>query len=76
MLNHVLSSLAVVLILCVRVEDIVLAEIHVGSAINIFSRYGYLSLSMRVIPRNDSDPTWIIREPSADIFSNISVKQR
>lgn len=78
MLNHVPASLAVVFLLAsLQATDVMVlaADIHVGSAINIFSRYGYLSLSMRVIPRNDSDPSWIIREPSADIFSNISVKQ-
>lgn len=37
-----------------------------GGAVNIFSRYGYLSISMRVVPRNDSD-TWIFREPTLEI---------
>jgi hypothetical protein len=43
-------------------------QLHVGGAINLFSRYGYLSISMRVVPRNDTDPTWIFREPTVDIF--------
>lgn len=42
---------------------------HLGGAVNVFSRYGYLSISMRVIPRNDTD-TWIFREPALDIFHN------
>ncbi|GFG36089.1 hypothetical protein Cfor_03664 [Coptotermes formosanus] len=41
---------------------------HLGGAINVFSRYGYLSISMRVVPRNDSNPTWIFREPTVDVF--------
>jgi hypothetical protein len=41
---------------------------HLGSAINLFSRYGYLSISMRVVPREDKDLTWIFREPTVDIF--------
>ena len=41
---------------------------HLGGAINLFSRYGYLSISMRVVPRNDSNPTWIFREPTVDVF--------
>lgn len=45
--------------------------LKVGRAINIFSRYGYLSLSMKVVPRNDSNPHWIFREPTVDIFKNI-----
>lgn len=49
-------------------------QLHLGGAINIFSRYGYLSISMRVVPRNDSDPTWIFREPTVDIFRNISLQ--
>ncbi|CAK9804786.1 Torso-like protein [Anthophora plagiata] len=42
---------------------------RLGGAVNIFSRYGYLSISMRVIPRNDTD-TWIFREPTLDVFRN------
>ncbi|XP_069686618.1 torso-like protein [Periplaneta americana] len=49
-------------------------QLHLGGAINIFSRYGYLSISMRVVPRNDSDPTWIFREPTVDIFRNLSLQ--
>ena len=41
---------------------------RLGGAINLFSRYGYLSISMRVVPRNDTNPTWIFREPTVDIF--------
>ena len=42
---------------------------RLGGAVNVFSRYGYLSISMRVVPRNDSD-TWIFREPTLDVFRN------
>ncbi|XP_011645783.1 torso-like protein [Pogonomyrmex barbatus] len=42
---------------------------QLGGAVNVFSRYGYLSISMRVVPRNDSE-TWIFREPILDIFKN------
>lgn len=42
---------------------------RLGSAVNIFSRYGYLSISMRVVPRNDTEP-WIFREPTLDVFLN------
>ncbi|XP_043529259.1 torso-like protein isoform X1 [Frieseomelitta varia] len=51
---------------------------RLGGAVNIFSRYGYLSISMRVVPRNDTD-TWIFREPTLDVFRNptpVVVKQR
>lgn len=42
---------------------------RLGGAVNIFSRYGYLSISMRVVPRNDTD-NWIFREPTLDVFRN------
>ncbi|KAG8035303.1 hypothetical protein G9C98_006749 [Cotesia typhae] len=42
----------------------------IGGAVNIFSRYGYLSISMRVVPRNDSD-TWIFREPTVEVFNKV-----
>ncbi|XP_011299841.1 torso-like protein isoform X2 [Fopius arisanus] len=56
---------------------VVIAKIHLtnsqnprlGGAINVFSRYGYLSISMRVVPRNESD-RWIFREPTLDVFQN------
>ncbi|XP_033607051.1 torso-like protein isoform X3 [Cryptotermes secundus] len=48
---------------------------HLGGAINLFSRYGYLSISMRVVPREDKDLTWIFREPTVDIFRDISLQE-
>lgn len=42
---------------------------RLGGAVNVFSRYGYLSISMRVVPRNDTE-TWIFREPTLDVFRN------
>ncbi|GBP71236.1 Torso-like protein [Eumeta japonica] len=46
------------------------AELGVGKAINIFMRYGYLSICMRVVPRNDTD-SWVFREPTVGVFQNI-----
>ncbi|XP_032687108.1 torso-like protein isoform X2 [Odontomachus brunneus] len=51
---------------------------RLGSAVNVFSRYGYLSISMRVVPRNDTE-TWVFREPMLDVFKNptpMPIKQR
>ncbi|CAB0034955.1 unnamed protein product [Trichogramma brassicae] len=42
---------------------------RLGAAVNVFSRYGYLSISLRVVPRNDTD-SWIFREPTLDVFQN------
>lgn len=52
------------------------AQIRVGGAINIFGRYGYLSISMKVVPRNDSDQSWLFREPIVDVFKNVPVRNR
>lgn len=51
------------------------ADIRVGNAINVFNRYGYFSISMRVVPRNDTDRSWIFREPTVDVFTNLAGKQ-
>lgn len=46
-------------------------QLKAGRAINVFSRFGYLSISMKVIPRNDTDPSWLFREPTVDVFTGI-----
>lgn len=38
-----------------------------GAVMHLFPRYGYLSLSMRVVPRNDTQ-NWIFLEPSKEIL--------
>ncbi|KAK5643416.1 hypothetical protein RI129_007261 [Pyrocoelia pectoralis] len=48
------------------------AQLKVGRSIDIFTRYGYLSLSMKVVPRNESDSNWIFREPTVDVFTDIN----
>ncbi|KAL0272817.1 UNVERIFIED_CONTAM: hypothetical protein PYX00_005648 [Menopon gallinae] len=47
-------------------------ELRLGGAINLFSRYGYLSISMKVVPRNDTDSKWLYREPTIDVFKDLS----
>ncbi|XP_026751774.2 torso-like protein isoform X1 [Galleria mellonella] len=46
------------------------SELGVGKAINIFMRYGYLSICMRVVPRNDTEG-WVFREPTVSVFRNV-----
>lgn len=47
-------------------------QLKAGRAINVFSRFGYLSISMKVVPRNnDTDQSWVFREPTIDVFQNI-----
>lgn len=38
-----------------------------GSVMHLFPRYGYLSLSMRVVPRNDTQ-NWIFLEPAKEVM--------
>ena len=38
----------------------------------MFYRYGFFSLSVRVVPRDDPGK-WLIREPTADIFDSQSI---
>merc|ERR1712072_1188695 len=42
------------------VEDI---RVPAGEAVDIFYRYGFFSLSVRVVPRDDHG-SWLIREPT------------
>ncbi|CAH0719159.1 unnamed protein product, partial [Brenthis ino] len=46
------------------------SELGVGKSINIFMRYGYLSICMRVVPRNDTDG-WVFREPTVSVFRDV-----
>ncbi|KAL7726923.1 hypothetical protein ACLKA6_019140 [Drosophila palustris] len=50
------------------------SQLRIGKAINIFLRYGYLGISMRVIPYNDSAESerWIFKEPTRNIYMNMS----
>lgn len=41
--------------------------LRVGKGINVFIRYGYLSISMKVISYNDTE-RWIFKEPTKNIF--------
>ncbi|XP_028170901.1 torso-like protein isoform X3 [Ostrinia furnacalis] len=47
------------------------SELGVGKAINIFMRYGYLSICMRVVPRNDTEG-WVFREPTVSVFRDVN----
>lgn len=49
--------------------------LRVGKAINVFIRYGYLSISMKVISYNDTE-RWIFKEPTKNIFQVFQQKIR
>lgn len=46
------------------------SQLRIGKAINIFVRYGYLGISMRVIPYNNSyeSERWLFKEPTKNIY--------
>ncbi|XP_017768483.1 PREDICTED: torso-like protein isoform X2 [Nicrophorus vespilloides] len=46
-------------------------KLQVGQSMDIMSRYGYLGITMRVVARNESDTSWIFREPTYDVFANL-----
>jgi len=47
-------------------------DVPAGGAVDLFYRYGFFSLSVRVVPRDDAGK-WLVREPTADIFDKTSV---
>ena len=47
-------------------------EFLLGGAVDMFYRYGFFSLSVRVVPRDDPG-SWLVREPTADIFDRQSL---
>lgn len=53
------------------IQDTYDPQLQVGRSIDIFPRYGYLSISMKVVPTNNSDFNTIFREPTVDVFTNI-----
>merc|ERR1712061_634991 len=53
------------------VEDI---KVPAGEAVDIFYRYGFFSLSVRVAPRDDHG-SWLIREPTTKVFTPNSLRQ-
>jgi len=52
-------------------EDI---DVPAGEAVDIFYRYGFFSLSVRVVPRDDHG-SWIVREPTTKVFTPNSLRQ-
>lgn len=50
-----------------RRQDVVDVDVPAGEAVDIFYRYGFFSLSVRVVPRDDAG-SWIIREPTSTVF--------
>lgn len=55
-------------------QDFADIDVPAGEAVDIFYRYGFFSLSVRVVPRDDHG-SWIVREPTTKIFMPNSLRQ-
>lgn len=53
--------------------DINRNTIPIGGAVDLFYRYGFFSLSVRVVPRDDAG-SWLIREPTTTVFDDQSIR--
>jgi len=53
--------------------DIKRNAVPIGGAVDLFYRYGFFSLSVRVVPRDDPG-RWLIREPTTTVFEDESVR--
>lgn len=49
-------------------ESLAMDNLKIGNAINIFGRYGFMGVSMKVVGRPQP---WIFREPTVDVFEII-----
>lgn len=49
------------------------SHLRIGKALNIFMRFGYLGISVHVIPYNDTteEVRWLFREPTHNIYKVI-----
>lgn len=66
---HLQGLLLALVLSCVEASSTT-SGLHLGVALNPFNRYGFLSISVRVVPRNDSeDKGWMFREPTVQVFS-------
>lgn len=59
-----LSILAFIGELCLGKSE---SRLRIGKAINVFVRYGYLGISMKVISYNDTEK-WLFKEPTNNVF--------
>lgn len=54
--------------------DLSRLDIPAGGALDLFYRFGFYSLSVRVVPRDDPG-AWLVREPTAKVFEENSLVQ-
>lgn len=70
--NFFLLIVAILAQKCFSAFDSDSNTLVIGRSLNIFSRFGYLSVTMKVVARNDTQQDWIFREPTCDILQNVN----
>nr|AGL93953.1 torso-like protein [Oncopeltus fasciatus] len=72
--RRVFLMVKVIFLLLLIITDRTLSadNLDVGKSLNVFGRYAYFSISMKVVARNDSIKPWVFREPLVDVFQNLS----
>lgn len=70
-MNQLIKTIGIAVVLFLFVSDLCFgkteSKLRVGKAINVFVRYGYLSISMKVISYNDTEQ-WLFKEPTNNVF--------
>ena len=77
--NGLFWQLALILVAtCTRISSGRESQLRVGKALNVFVRFGYLGISMRVIPTNDTneDVRWLFKEPTRNIYKVCVILQQ
>eukprot|EP00094_Tigriopus_californicus_P011084 TCALIF_10695-PA protein Name:"Similar to tsl Torso-like protein (Drosophila melanogaster)" AED:0.25 eAED:0.25 QI:0/0/0/0.75/1/1/4/0/382 len=54
-------------------QNLNIDSLPVGEAVDLFYRFGFFSLSVRVVPRDDPGQ-WLIREPTSKVFQSFAEK--
>ncbi|GBP12173.1 Torso-like protein [Eumeta japonica] len=63
-----------IVVTCATLSSSRESQLRVGKALNVFVRFGYLGISMRVIPTNDTseDVRWLFKEPTRNIYKDVN----
>eukprot|EP00095_Tigriopus_kingsejongensis_P009779 maker-scaffold808_size94304-snap-gene-0.23 protein:Tk09779 transcript:maker-scaffold808_size94304-snap-gene-0.23-mRNA-1 annotation:"torso-like protein precursor" len=54
-------------------QSLNIGSLPLGEAMDLFYRFGFFSLSVRVVPRDDPGQ-WLIREPTVKVFQSLAQK--
>ena len=66
-MNQLIKSICIAMLFLFLSAFCSESKLRVGKAINVFVRYGYLGISMKVISYNDTE-RWLFKEPTTNVF--------